>query len=308
MKILHFTTWSLLMLAVVLFVVLNWPLSGFDPAARDLGRVQELERPAAEARSEMIRTELSRTTDHEWAGVYHPEFGFRGREIEIAPSNGLVYWEYGCFGPERLNHGDVVGVDGNRIQLSLAIDPAIANQWAMEHTSLVSSNLVLVRWCDCRYLVPEVQMRVFCNEVNARGYASDVGFVREIRGQDGREAFPPVSGLPEVPPEYREYLLESPVEAGIVSVASLRPGPREHLGPLPQIASCAADAGSSSGLLPGMHFYSLQEEGAPRGTVVSVEPHTSTVEFSYDGDELSSVALPRVGWTLSTRMPAGRWR
>jgi hypothetical protein len=144
-------------------------------------------------------------------------------------------------------------------------------------------------------------MRVFCNEVNANG-GSDVGFVRDVRGPDGYLALPPVSGLPEVPPEYREYLLESAVEAEVVSVAALRPGPREHLGRLPQVASCVVRAGSSSGLLPGMFFYSLQEEESPRGTVVTVDAETSVVEFVYDADELSNVSRPSVGWALSTRM------
>jgi hypothetical protein len=313
MKIVQFTAWILLVFAVVLFAALSWPISfsAFDLSTRELGRLQAIERPAAVARSEMIREELSRMTDHDWAGVYAPENGLEGymsgQYIEIAPSSGLVNWGFSCMQCECMNQGDVVGVSGDRIQLSLAIDPAThVSRWAREHAYLVSSTLLLVRWCDRRYVVPDLQMRAFCNSVNARGNGSDIGFVREVWGQDGRRELPPVSDLPEVPPEYREYLLESPVEAELISVATPRNGSREHLGRLPRIVSGEASAGRSSGLLPGMRFYSGQQDDLHVGTIVSVEADRSTIEFTYDADELSSAALPRVGWALSTRMPIQR--
>src|SRR5262245_39443580 len=158
----------------------------------------------AEELRDQIVAELAQRGPHPWAGVYEA----LSSSLFLAPSAGFLYEEHGCLGLMDRDLGAVDERDG-RLHLSSLFDreaPAIAPE------------LVLVRWSDRRYLVPADDLVGFCNAVNSgdEPRSSLKGRYMLARADVGK----PVSGWPEVAPEYRDDLLAEPVEAVVVSVGS----------------------------------------------------------------------------------------
>jgi len=302
MKSVYFTAWSLLALQLVVFAVFCWP-DGPDWRFKIAFGLRIDQDAAASARSEAIRSEIDALGDHDWAGVYRPDFNcWDGPLLEIAPENGVVAWDWRACGNSWIgNHGEILNVSEERIEFVPVIDPEFdVFDWGGSRRPTLDSVLVRVRWCDRRYLVAGSHMLAFCNDVNWMGDGSFVGFVRDVRDADGVQCIPPVSGLPEVPEEWRPYLLDRPVEATLVSIDP----PRELAGISrvhpPIRVTARADRGRASGLLPGMNLHWERGDLGGSFEITSVDDNGCSLESIGDDWTNAPDRLPPIGTRLST--------
>lgn len=126
--------------------------------------------------------------------------------------------------------------------------------------------LVVVRWADRRYLVPEHEGARFAAHV-ARAWeprADKYGWFL-LRQSDWAK---PVRGLPELPERWHKWLLRSPVEARIMRALT------RHRAEI--------DAGSNRNLQPGMLLGLVSKKyGSTDVRVVTVGASSSTIENDY---------------------------
>lgn len=129
------------------------------------------EEPAIDARRMRIDAELADLAQHppgpddpnrwaaEWAGTYYTGNHLSiNIVISIAPKSGVTYRNSGCAGPADANHGDIVKVFPDGLELKLAIDPTASS------TAFMSSRLYFLRSGTQHMVAPESQMM---NAVNA---------------------------------------------------------------------------------------------------------------------------------------------
>jgi hypothetical protein len=271
-----------------------------ESAVQRYGAVEEVR---LRARRERIRAEIEQLGEHDWAGTYSCGDGLgMNVSLEIAPKAGAVYTWYGCLGLYDLNHGDVTEVSDGRVRLDLVIDPALNNHWFQ--TALprryMSDEWILVRWGKERYMVPSSQMIPFCNDVSRGGWGGE--FPRRGAGLGiGSKRFDaPPEGLPEVPAEYRPFLLAEPLAGSILAVEEPRSIGTFAGGETMFLARAQVDIGLERGLLPGMELFVTEPGGRGRGEVVAVDPQRATVEYRFAIYE-EERDVPRPHWAVSTR-------
>ncbi len=131
---------------------------------------------------------------------------------------------------------------------------------------LLPSRLLIVRWGDRLYLVPEDKGPLFAAHV-VRGHEPRVGangwFM--LRRSDWDR---PARGLPDVRPEWQKWLLRAPVEARVTCVLA------RHRAEI--------DAGSNEHLHPGLLLNLVSNKYGPSDVrVVSVRAGSSTIENDY---------------------------
>ena len=201
-------------------------------------------------------------------------------------------------GLDEANFGRVIEVHRDRLRLDLEF-------WRfLPEYSDIAPNMYRVRWGDRHYLIPRSHLIRFCNAVNS-GQEPGLGGLRDspfflLRRQDVPK---PVYGTPNVPEEFREFLLSSPLTARITCV--LKDMVEEGSNP----ESCSRryiveiDAGSEHRLLPGMTLH----EHEPRrfaGCVISVLSALPTISVVEIHDVMSCrqefAQAPRIGDVLST--------
>src|SRR5437764_903929 len=80
-------------------------LAAADSVEIDDGRTPP---PDVVQRSDRIKAELARLSDHEWAGTYFEGDGLGVNiALQIAPDGGVSETWHGCLGPYGANQGDV---------------------------------------------------------------------------------------------------------------------------------------------------------------------------------------------------------
>ena len=231
-----------------------------------------------------IRTELKKLGKHDWAGEYI--YGAWGdvQLLILAPGSGFEIERHRCLGPVERNYG-AVEVKDSRVHLRFSLkNPS-------EGWEKFAADWTIVRWGDRRYLVPQDGLVEFCNRVN-------LGFEGHfLRKGDEKKL---VQGMPDVPAEYRDYLLSKPVEATVVAVgkASTRPSRADwNFKDTP----VTIDAGSKNGLKAGMELAVTKP-----GWITEMVRITKVEEGRVEGimtQIIEDSPGPQLGWRLSTRHP-----
>jgi hypothetical protein len=129
-------------------------------------------------------------------------------------------------------------------------DAIVLTSTLIRGTMPFARRLVKARWGQRRYLIPEDEVKAFCDHTSGLGTGSPnepVGFLLKEGDQEL-----PVADLPEVPEPYRKFV-RRPVTARIVRV---RPA-RARLSN--DNARIRIDAGSESGIAPGVDLYASQD-------------------------------------------------
>lgn len=159
--------------------------------------------------------------------------------------------------------------------------------------------LVPVTWGNRHYLIPKDEMIEFCNTVN-------IGSEREweygrffLRRNDPNEV--PI-GFPAVPDEFKPYLLQTPIDATILSVGQYTTEPSVVEWKF-KITPVTIDVGRASGLRVGMKLKVLAPP-APHAyqtvEITKVEQNRSEGVVKQDGEDQPD---PVVGSRISTRDP-----
>ncbi|MEO7717107.1 MAG: hypothetical protein ABIY70_12960 [Capsulimonas sp.] len=130
------------------------------------------------------------------------------------------------------------------------------------HETEMETEYYPVHWGKRHYLINSDDMVQFCNSVNdATQYNQDLSRSDFIRS--GEEELPHESLMPDVPAEWRPYLLPSVVRGQVTRIIDDKTG--------------AIDIGSTSGLQPGMK---LREENTHSDVeVVTCSPKSAVVRL-----------------------------
>jgi hypothetical protein len=255
------------------------------------------EREAALQRADRIEAEVAELKDHDWAGRYSTGGGLNGLTVLVAPRNGVVFVHWSDIGDHDRNHGDIREIQADRLMLDLAIDPRLGEK------ELFWSEMLIVRWGPRRYLLSTQGVKRFCNEYNSghldpRRFGGHAPFIL-VRDSDVKL---PADGMPELPEEYRRFLLPEPIDGELIEV-----GPRESH-PMPQgmnmdalRVTATANVGAEHGVFIGMEFCIVEPSTYHDSTVIAVEAKQCTVEFRDYPHRDERGVDPKVGWKLSTR-------
>lgn len=247
---------------------------------------------AAETRRKQIRKELAKLKAPEWAGDYYAGDGLGvNTSLILAPVAGFVFEWHGCLGLYDRNYGAVTFTNG-RIRLSFTL-PNVRKGFQG-----VAPEFIPVLWGPRHYLVPSDDVVGFCNNVNQRSEprsgARGTYFLR--RGDEKEKAY----GSPELPDEFQQYILSTPIQAAIVNVS--------HYTTRPSVGDwkfkdtlVTLSVGANKGLRVGMELVVTE----PFNTVESVRI-TKTEDTHSEGimtQAGENEPGPQVGWRLSTRAP-----
>ena len=247
----------------------------------------------ANARRTQIRAEIRALGTDDWAGDYYAGEGLAvNQSLTLAPSAGYVFEWHGCLGLYDRNYGALTA-ESCELRLSFTFENV------REGLRGIDPVFTVVRWGERRYLVPSDDIVGFCSWVNMgwepRTDMHGPYFLR--RGDEAK----PVSGAPEVPSEYREYLLPAPVDA-IVSAVGERGLAPSSLNWRCRVFPLVVEAGAKQGLKVGMELVVIEPESfCQLVRITRVEGDRSEAvlpDFSFGNP------APRVGWRLSTRW---RW-
>ena len=237
----------------------------------------------AHERGLKIYDELAELGDHPWAGIYSTGGFPVNKTLYLAPESGFMYTMTTCVGLSEVNYGSATCEDG-RLKLSLTLPSH--NTW--EELNL-ASEFFLVPWGEQLYLVPPEKMMKFCEGFNSGSYPSF--FFSKVKWGLGR--YTKLAGLPEVPEEYKKYLLKEPLDAEILSVGE----PKQNNFPV------TLNWGSRHGLYSGMKLHvTLSADSETRFLWNSLEI-TAVSETRANGifqlREDSQRIEPKPGWRLS---------
>lgn len=246
-----------------------------------------------ERRRTLIRAEISGLTEHAWAGEYYKGDGLSENcYLSISPKQGYVFEWYGCLGLYDRNYGSV-SAQGHELHLQYTLS-------SQRRPGLgLAPILVPVSWGNRHYLVPNDEIIEFCNAVNIgseRNWESGRFFLRR-----GDPTETPTS-FPNVPEEFKPYLLQKPIDAKILSVGKYTTEPSVVEWKF-KITPVTIDAGSASGLRVGMELQVL-EPPAPSTyqtvKITKVEQARSEGVVRQAGEDEPD---PVVGSRISTRDP-----
>lgn len=280
-----------------------------DGYASDHGREKfsKKNQAAVRERMKLVKEELKKLKDHPWADSYvrgMPPFGSHA-ELVIAPKSGYAYTRHSCDcgdgnGPLLYdqNYGEVTWENG-RLKLS----PALGKDEYFCDSFSVATELIPISWGDYLYLVPADEIIDFCNIVNAGDAIFGTFFIRGTYPWKS----PPPSGKPDVPEEYKPYLLEKPIEGEIITV-----GETKELRKRSSIENetvVTINKGRQDGVLPGMQFLVTNPEKifAPiKLTKITNTESEGIIEQGFyksmeTGEQGIIGGKPQIGWSVSTR-------
>jgi HEAT repeat protein len=163
----------------------------------------------------------------------------------------------------RLDMGRVE-VKGDRISL-ISSDP-------LGRSGTTPRHYALVRWHGSVFLVEPEQLLAFCNDVNGgRCQRGSHSYLRRVE-----DLWKELAGLPQVPTEYRKYLLKQPVRATITKIGSAEvtatvAGRNDPARGVP----LTVNVGTADGIHAGMLFY--HEYSERHVVVVAARDKTATL-------------------------------
>jgi hypothetical protein len=185
----------------------------------------------------------------------------------------------------EVKYGDVRRTAGG-LQLSVRGQEVIRRTDGHEY-NWFPNQLVPVQWGTRQYLVPTERRIAFCNAVNQGEEPRSDDFGEFALGEGQHEIA--VTGGPEVPPGWAQYLLKEPVEG---MVTELLPG-----------SLARVSAGHKDGLRAGMELLPTDEKLPAQMEIVSVKERECVIKTKRT---LGMDRDIRAGDVLSTARPR-RW-
>lgn len=191
-------------------------------------------------------------------------------------------WQ-GCMGPIASASGRYAP-EGDVVRLQPASDGF------RKERVVFSERLRRVRWGPREYLIPDERMIEFVNAVNAGIEPRPTGFgIFYLREGDERI---PVTGMPDVPEQWRDYLLSQPVTGRVVRVELQETRTQRPI--------VVLNAGSREGLQKGMSLFGFNPNRPSFSADLIV---TEATETSARAIVTFQVRHIKVGDRFSTRRP-----
>ncbi|MBI5093284.1 MAG: hypothetical protein HZB26_12695 [Candidatus Hydrogenedentes bacterium] len=222
-----------------------------------------------------IRSEFAALQSHQWAGEYR---NGNGGSFALAPETGFAFQVYGCLGLQYEIYGPVAYRNG-RIRLTLE-GGDLPGPTGFQ---LIANEFIPVSWGARKYLILPKDMIKFCNDVNSSEEPRRRTFGKHLLRY--HDEYAKVDGLPNVPPEFRKYLLTSPIDARIASLGN---------GDLATI-----DVGEESGVYEGLELYLVEpSDQFITATVNAAKKGRSEVIVTrYSSND----PKPAIGWRFALR-------
>ncbi|MCA8989002.1 MAG: hypothetical protein KDA78_15260 [Planctomycetaceae bacterium] len=224
-----------------------------------------------------VDQQLSSIKDHPWAGIYtHSEFENENQGwLAISPDN-LFYCTYSLAGYLlEKNCGEVRFEDG-RLVFKYLFDEQEYGKVSE------TSQLQIVNWGARRYLVQDENMIGFCAdcvnnfEPRTTTDSSNLCFLRV--GDESKS----VSGLPQVPAEYLDYLPSQPIAAQITQIEMTRPDENSHPNEQQEVSLVTLNAGTLAGIVEGMELFKVKGDlYHPRIKVLTANEATCQAEVHH---------------------------
>jgi len=233
--------------------------------------------------------EIAQLKEHPWAGKYSYGDGMSVNiTVSIAPENGFVFHWHGCLGEYGKNYGAVEVANG-----LLKLSPVLPNDAKPFRDLSVPYQSVI--WGKRRYLMATNEMIEFCNAINGRSEPreSALGMFLLRLGDEKK----PVDGKPELPKEYRRYLLEKPIEVAITKVSETT---RKTKDDFMKEFAVELDGGSRNGLFAGMELHFADKDYFGLIKVKTVDATNAEAVIEVLGKDEN---LPAVGLKLTTLPP-----
>jgi hypothetical protein len=275
------------------------PVPAPAPAPSPTKRAEEKFTAEAEAeessRRDRILAALRKVPDHAWAGEYYQGDGLGvNQNLLLGPAGDFVFHWRGCLGVYDRNFGSLRH-EGQKIHL----DFIYPNE--LKGFQGVAAELIPVPWGNRHYLIPADEMADFCNAVQ-KGREPRQGAHGSflLRKDDWKLA---LEGRPELPLEFRAWLLDRPISGTVTAVGSSR----LHEGKAGikfRISDVTLNVGKVDGVYPGMEFYFLDESGTS-AKVTRVDGRESSAEIVEVLSEGSEGRTPKAGVSVSSKPP---WR
>lgn len=249
--------------------------------------------PTAELKANHLRKVIQKEIDslgnHEWAGEYYYGDGLGVNvSLLLAPQSGFLFEWHGCLGLYDRNYGDVI-VKNGIISLSFTYPNT------QKGFQGIADTFIPVSWGERKYLIPTKNMVQFCNDVNSGSEPRQSMYgMHLLKSGDNKKR---VTGDPQLPEEFRKYLLKSPIIAEIIEIGpiTLKSGAGDWKFKETPIA---LNVGKQSGLLSGMELYIIEPDNLTDSVTVGdvYNDHSKGTLTQFDKDALE----PQVGWKLST--------
>lgn len=264
----------------------EWISARFVADAGGEGGIGAKEGPVRR-RDEKIQRELETIDEDSIWGAYYKGDGLGWNVLLfIAPESGATYTWYGCHGTYDANHGSVVEVDGRTIRLDLAVNPKRNKTWSPAGPGYVSRYMsdewCVVDWGDRRFMIPSSQMIPFCNDVN---FGSRVDYPCRTVGDGEIQTGPYAYNYwvrpdepPEVPNEYRLFLLAEPIRAAVLRTEEPTVVGKYYRGQPMYRVVADVNIGRSAGLLPGMTLRPWIG-GGPEAEVLTIQDNIAQVRM-----------------------------
>lgn len=245
-------------------------------------------------RKDKIQTELSRLQTNEWAG----EYNVHGLFLFLAPKAGFAFYMSG--GDYDANWENFL-LNYGTIQFSetkIKLTPELPNK--EEVLPSYSTELLPILWDERHYLIPADEVVEFINYVNI-GYEPSFAFAGLsnhffLKKGDIEKK---VVGKPNIPEQYRGYLLEKPIKGKITTIKNSKleqDGDRQQ-----RNTEIILNVGKNNGVFEGMKFliYSPRRISADDVKITKVEDnHSEAIVIQTYLKEKT----PSVGWKVSTSL------
>ena len=276
--------------------ILEYKGEPYIPERGDKEKLSFENRVIVEQRAKKVQAELETLQEHPWAGSYDIHSGVPpvGKyRFLIAPKSGYIYtsnsddWvdAYGGVLYDQ-NYGGATW-ENDRLKLS----PVLKNEDNGYYNP--GTEFVLIPWEERLYLVPADGIVEFCNAVNS-------GWVHYF-SRGGNWKHP--EGKPDVPDNFKPYLLETPIEGQVIALGKTEDVQRGEYRGQPWMlkeTTVTINKGKQDGLLSGMKFYVMDSEFSEWIELTDVSETESEGIFTWR-DERSA---PQTGWSVST---TSRW-
>jgi hypothetical protein len=246
---------------------------------------------------------------------------YRGNEVFLSPASGFVWFEPSWSEPRELvGYGDVACVTETTIQLrprmmypELCSGPRRASMTSGDLYYPLPSEVLCIKWGQRHYLARPDDMRELADYHGCDPWEHLVNWVREVLMlRKGDERYP-VSGWPELPPEYRSYVPPEPRYARVVAVHVTRwepewyteePDYAEYLQRQPHFQiRVSLDKGTEDGVGLEMRLQSLAAD-LESAEVTEISPTSSVAEYWTEGFAGERPIVPQPGWLFA--LPDGQ--
>ena len=245
-------------------------------------------------RKDKIQTELSGLQTNEWAG----EYSVHGLFLFLAPKSGFAFYMSG--GDYDANWDNFL-INYGTVQFSetkIKLTPELPNK--EEVLPSYSTELLPILWSERHYLIPADEIVEFINYVNISYEPSFAfaGLSNNFFLKKG-DIEKKVVGKPNIPEQYRSYLLEKPIKGKITTVKDSKleqDGNRQQ-----RNTQVILNVGRNNGVFEGMKFliYSPRRISADDVRITKVEADSSegVIIQTYLEEK-----VPSVGWKVSTSL------